>query len=248
MNAVWRYSRQKGGKLLVLLAIADYAHDDGTGAFPSVPTIARKARMTERSVQRCLRSLERDGELRIREGAGPNGVNMYVVTVGDKISPGDKKTPGDGMSHGDASVTGGVTPRSPGGVTPTSPDPSLEPSVNRQPAGADGDKKAKTKTTKTTWPADLALTPEMREYAIGHGIANPDLEFEKFHNKALAKGYKNVDWTRAWYNWCTSPYQEPSRNGHVRAEALTQTADEYYREATHDRPASAFKANGPRKP
>jgi hypothetical protein len=46
LNRVWEASRQTGGALLVLLAIADFADDDGL-AYPSISTLARKARLSD---------------------------------------------------------------------------------------------------------------------------------------------------------------------------------------------------------
>ncbi len=43
---------------LVLIGLADHANDDGTGAFPSVRTLAGYARCTPRTVQAKLRVLE----------------------------------------------------------------------------------------------------------------------------------------------------------------------------------------------
>ena len=39
------------GDLLALIVIADHAHDDGRGAFPSIDTIARLARLSVRGAQ-----------------------------------------------------------------------------------------------------------------------------------------------------------------------------------------------------
>lgn len=87
---VWEHSQQKGSTLLVLLAIADYAHDDGTGAWPSIATLARKSRMTRRNVQLVIRQLERSKELKVRCRAGPHRCNMYEVklpkSIGVKIT------------------------------------------------------------------------------------------------------------------------------------------------------------------
>lgn len=49
------------GDLLVLIVLADHAHDDGDGAYPSVATIARLGRMSPRGVHKSLRSLEAAG-------------------------------------------------------------------------------------------------------------------------------------------------------------------------------------------
>lgn len=82
MNRVWEYSAVGGSELLVLLAIADHAHDDGGGAWPSVPTLARKCKLSDRHVRRVIRALEDSGEIAVERGAGRNGVNVYTILSG----------------------------------------------------------------------------------------------------------------------------------------------------------------------
>jgi helix-turn-helix protein len=61
---VWDRSRvRRSSDLLVLLAIADYAHNDGRNAWPSTKTLAQRARCSERNVRRILERLERMGEI-----------------------------------------------------------------------------------------------------------------------------------------------------------------------------------------
>lgn len=57
------HSEARLGQRLVLLGLAEYAHDDGSNAFPSVAMLARKARLSERATQTALRELERDGRI-----------------------------------------------------------------------------------------------------------------------------------------------------------------------------------------
>lgn len=78
---VWDNSQASEGALLVLLAIADFAHDDGTGAWPTVATLGRKARLSERGVQYAIRRLEELGELVVGYKAGPGGRNLYRVIL-----------------------------------------------------------------------------------------------------------------------------------------------------------------------
>jgi Helix-turn-helix domain len=57
MSQVWEDVRIRSqAELLVLLALADHARDDGL-CWPSMRTIAAKARIEERSAQRILRRL-----------------------------------------------------------------------------------------------------------------------------------------------------------------------------------------------
>lgn len=78
MSHVWKHSQAKGGDLLVLLAIADFADDSGT-AYPSIATLGLKARLDGRNVQRSIRRLITAGELTLSERQGPHGTNLYQV-------------------------------------------------------------------------------------------------------------------------------------------------------------------------
>jgi hypothetical protein len=55
---------------MVLLVIADHASDDGTEAWPSQATIATKASVSIRTVQRCVNSLQSQGFLRMEKHMG----------------------------------------------------------------------------------------------------------------------------------------------------------------------------------
>src|SRR5262249_54820303 len=62
------------------LAIADYCHDDGAGAFPSISMLAHKTRMAERSVQYGIKKLVSSGELIVdRGGQGAGRRNTYRI-------------------------------------------------------------------------------------------------------------------------------------------------------------------------
>jgi len=64
-SLVWERSRAKGSQLLVLLAIADYARNDGRDAWPSAQTLAKRARLTDRATLLILHALEQMGEILI---------------------------------------------------------------------------------------------------------------------------------------------------------------------------------------
>lgn len=135
MQSVWEHSTQKGGALLLMLAIADYARDDGGGAFPSIDTLAAKARMTGRNVNLLLKEIEAAGEIAIDRAAGPRGCNVYRVMLPiaapEKPSPLKTLHPERSSAEGVKDLPGGVK-KTAGGVKPTSPDPSLDPSFNHQ--------------------------------------------------------------------------------------------------------------------
>lgn len=60
---VWERSRAAGNELLVLLAIADYARQDGRDAYPSPQLLAARSRLTDRGVRKILHRLEAAGEI-----------------------------------------------------------------------------------------------------------------------------------------------------------------------------------------
>jgi hypothetical protein len=133
MNRVWEASRQSGGALLVLLAIADFADDDGI-AYPSIGTLARKARLSPRQVQRVIADLVAASELIIQPGCGRQGSHLFRVAVGTPDSR--MQTPRQNVTPDRLSPSPrhrrrkGVTPASGEGVTPASPEPSY-----REPSG-----------------------------------------------------------------------------------------------------------------
>lgn len=85
MSWVWKKSTATGNDKFVLLAIADNAWDDGSNAWPSVTTIARKTGLGIRTVQRCIKNLEDRGELAVMERNGHS--NLYRVIMADTQSP-----------------------------------------------------------------------------------------------------------------------------------------------------------------
>jgi hypothetical protein len=64
----------------MLLAIADFADDDGS-AYPSVPTLAAKCRMKPRNANYILAALQESGELQVRQNEGPKGTNRYRIVL-----------------------------------------------------------------------------------------------------------------------------------------------------------------------
>ena len=80
MARVWAESKNSGTRLLMLLAIADFADDDGY-AYPAVGTLATKCRMGARNAKYILDALEKSGELSVEIGLGPRGANVYRIAL-----------------------------------------------------------------------------------------------------------------------------------------------------------------------
>lgn len=81
IDRVWQGSIQQGTRLLVLLALADRAGDDGF-CWPGIAEIAQRARISERQAQYHIRALEKDKEIICQVNRGRTHSNRYIVTIG----------------------------------------------------------------------------------------------------------------------------------------------------------------------
>ncbi len=79
MHWVWEHAAEvQGNDLLVLLALADWANDDGI-CWPSIPRLATKARVSVRTAQYIVQRLEARGYVSIERGGGRRHPNHYRV-------------------------------------------------------------------------------------------------------------------------------------------------------------------------
>lgn len=142
MSAVWEHSRQKGGRLLLLLALADYANDEGE-CWPAVPTLAQKARMSERNAHYALAQMAAEDNPEVVIEPTPGRSNRYTVRPGGAILAGVQSLQGaKSRKKGCNRLQGGVQPVAPESVIEPSVEPSLQESTNSDsldaaPPGAD---------------------------------------------------------------------------------------------------------------
>ena len=115
MTAVFERYPNGGGEMLLALALADHASDDGTRVFPSIKALSGKTRQSERTVQYQLRRMEQIGWL-ILVGAGNGGRSMsreYRISLdwikGAEIAPFQKGANDDVKGANDD--TKGCNPR-----------------------------------------------------------------------------------------------------------------------------------------
>jgi hypothetical protein len=137
ISLVLNHSRSEGTARLVLIGIAN--HDGDGGSWPAIATLARYANVSERSVQRALRTLVELAEVEIHRNDGgthktrnDQRPNRYVITVrrGDGgVAPSDRDGVTPPAPRGDTAVADGVTPLSP----EPSYEPSREPSTPHSP-------------------------------------------------------------------------------------------------------------------
>ncbi|SEA76567.1 hypothetical protein SAMN05444680_103486 [Variovorax sp. YR216] len=80
MKRVWEQSQHSGAHLLMMLAIADFADDQGR-AYPAVGTLAGKCRVKPRAANYTIADLRDSGELEVKVGCGPRGANLYRILL-----------------------------------------------------------------------------------------------------------------------------------------------------------------------
>jgi hypothetical protein len=134
---VWQSTKQSGSGLVMMLALADYANQDGV-CWPGIEALAEKCRMTERNAQLLLKRLAKDSEIIIHRNkgvaTGTGNTNKYEL-IGfvewleevKRISSLKKQGVKNRASRGEKSGSQGVKA--------ASPKPSLEPSL--EPLGVD---------------------------------------------------------------------------------------------------------------
>lgn len=137
MTRVWDKCEQKAEALLVMLALADWCDDSGQ-CFPAVPSIAGKARISERAAFNIINRLEAAGEIQIKAGRGRGNKSVYTL-LGYAVKP----ERGTGFGKAVKPEPGAVKPE-PGDIENLNPvtshieEPSLgtvkEPSVDSAPA------------------------------------------------------------------------------------------------------------------
>jgi hypothetical protein len=114
MAAVFERYPNGGGEMLLALALADHASDDGTRVFPSIKALAEKTRQSERTVQYQLRRMEEMKWL-ILVGAGNGGRSMareYRISIdwikGAEIAPFQKGANGN-IKGANGNIKGATT-------------------------------------------------------------------------------------------------------------------------------------------
>lgn len=125
---VWddRKNLTKHTELAVMLALADFADDEGF-CWPAIATIARKARMAESTARSHIRTLQGRGLIRVEYNAARRGSNtyrLYPAGVNAAVTP-----PASGASTPPAS--GASPPAS--GATPTESRCPTPPRAGAEP-------------------------------------------------------------------------------------------------------------------
>lgn len=230
MAAVWEHATAKGGERLLLLAIADYAKDDGSGAWPSLQRLAEKTLFSERNVRYLLRKLEESGELAIHHGAGPHGANRYTITLvnwqpaceadeqgGKDCPPPAKFAPAKIAPGGQNPSQGGAKFSPEGGKVftvggqPVAPDPLL----NHQVIHQDDPPESGARTKRAPRPPRPTVTDYQPAAALRERLAaeRPDLDLphviEDWRDYHLSHGTTIKDFDASLRRWVRTEKPPP---------------------------------------
>ena len=197
MSRVWEAGPSDSGACFVLLALADHADDEGR-CWPSLETLARRVRMTDRGVRAILRRLEAEGWIEVQIGAGPRGCNLYrVVTDPEARSPRNDVPPGSSFRRTRNDVP--CTPE------PRSPEPSLnhqEPS-EELPCGSSRARAHRRRRPELPLPEEWAPSDRNRADARDRNLSDEEISREaaRFRDYHLARGSLYRNWDAAWRGW-----------------------------------------------
>lgn len=197
MTAVFERYPNGGGEMLLALALADHASDDGTRIYPSIKALSEKTRQSERSVQYQLRRMQESGWL-ILVNAGNGGRSMsseYRISPdwikGAEIAPFQKGAIDDEKGANDN--TKGCNPEQER-VQPVAPANNRHRTI-KEPSGI-----VTPKNRATTLPDDFVPneTAEQLAQQSGISIADEQAAFADYH---AANGSTFRDWQAAFRTW-----------------------------------------------
>lgn len=107
MSWVWDHSPYEGKALLIHLAMADFANDEGL-LWPSQTTLAHKSRSTERHVRDVVKFMQEDGLLELVTPSNGRDSHRYKLLARNSVPPRKYATPSPEL---DDILTGNPPPK-----------------------------------------------------------------------------------------------------------------------------------------
>lgn len=130
MQFAWDHYPGGGGILLLVLALADWARDDGSNIWPSIATIAHKTRQSRRAVQYQMKTLREQGWLIMTSDQNPRlnqktpTYRIPIYEIAQRLGVGAQNLHPYEEGEGCKIVQKGVSPVAP---KPLLLQPSLKP-------------------------------------------------------------------------------------------------------------------------
>ena len=149
---VWDSGKYTQGTLLVLLALADWADDEGGRVYPSLAKVGAKSRLTIRQVRRIMRKLEADGVItKVHDGGPEHKPSQYEINP-DILSPAQWKADMDVLHRRTSETQKADTD-----VRPSVSDPLKEPPI---PDGVGG----------TQFTKEIIMRTQQAVHGMGGGL------------------------------------------------------------------------------
>ena len=225
----------------VLVGLANHAGADGRNAYPSISTLSRYARLSDRQTKRALAALAELGVIELgnqaiaaadikRADRRPTVYNLNVSLTHGVSAPSPRDANGvtGETERGDRRDLHGVTapspepkdkpkdePKDPDSDEPDQIAAGIDPELALLPAGVpvgNGVAKTRRRKPKTPIPADWLPTDKHQESAHKRSLHLHN-EAEKFRGHALANDRRQSDWDAAFGNWLISAEEFASRRG-----------------------------------
>lgn len=203
MNAVFERYPNGGGEMLLALALADHASDDGSRVYPSIKALAEKTRQSERSVQYQLRRMQESGWL-ILVNSGNGGRSMhseYRISLdwikGAEIAPLEKGATDDAKGANDSTKGRNQEQER---VQPVAPANNRHRTIN-EPSGIVDADAAKSQTGRATALPDGFEPNETCDRLAGELGLVVSTEQDAFEDHHRANGTTFKDWQAAFRTW-----------------------------------------------
>jgi hypothetical protein len=216
MSLAWK-SELATGRKMVLLALCDWANEQGE-CYPSVPTLAVKCSMGERTVQGHLADMEELGIIRRVMRTG-RSTFYFINSAAFPMSPAESAPPQN--PH--------PTPAKPAGVPPQNPHPTpaaAAPISTTEPSGKPSRKSSPARAARL--PKDWSLPEEWKTWAID---TYPGV-FTEADIAELADGFRDywttlddgprgrrTEWDGPWRNWVRNAARKMQRSSKGSTEA-----------------------------
>lgn len=229
MTKIWDSGAYSDGTLLVLLALADFAGDDGKRIFPHVDTLAKKARLSVRATQMALATLKADGILiAVGNASGGRGKSVEYQMDLERVNNLHE------IEKGAVHDTKGCNPRQERVQSQTErvqfatshidnhQEPSKEPSIEPSGAGAPGPGHSQNDLLGPVPPKPKKAARVVTEKA------------------ALAEAYALYDEFAERLDWAKCQMRTAMRDGHLRKRLEEAGGIEGWRAALNLAEASDF--------
>lgn len=228
---VWRHAPASGNALLVLLALADIANDEGI-AWPSKSHLAAKTRLSLSTVKRVINALRGDGVIVADVSLGHSNVYRIVTDEQGQREPLKGQSDPGGQSEPGTKLTQGAGHScDPGGGSRMDPYTS-ETRQDTSPCddvdvddddGVDEDDIPKGSRSPVVLPRPFIVTVHMREWAARSApsvnLDSVTSEFVAYWREGEGKGKRKKNWPLTWMNRMRAVHDRNVDHGWKPAEA-----------------------------